>query len=133
MNTTALAKCLGLVLAFASAVTPARAGWVTITNRTDEPLVVREVARDTNATAHGRTIRLLPGEVYREYQSSSGTKSVAVYPLGRPERTMFDGRITWDSADRAFLIRAVGPDVSLAPADERVPDLSTSVATLALP
>ena len=133
MKTTAIVKILGVIFAFASTVSSAQAGWLTITNRTDAPLVIQEVGRGQSASSAGRTIRLLPGEVYREYQSTAGTKSVAIYPIGHPERSELDGRLAWGSADTSYDLRATGETVSLSPSDDSYSAQSATVMSLALP
>jgi hypothetical protein len=58
--------------------TQASAGWLTVKNDTKSTIILEEVTEGP-IVKRGKTIRLLPGEVYREFSLNPGEKKVHIY------------------------------------------------------
>jgi hypothetical protein len=87
------------VLSGVAVVIPtASAGWVCIKNESKFTLLVREVpARPT--IKRGKTMKLLPGEVYREHQTTVGERRVQVYDARDPTKPLCSTQLTWPAKD----------------------------------
>lgn len=91
----------------------ATAGWVTIKNETDHPVVVQDSCVVKGQVRRGKPIRLMPGEVVREYQSCPGGKTVHVVESGGRKRSLTSGELTWDKGDQSYAVRKDGDAVKL--------------------
>jgi hypothetical protein len=105
------------MMLFSGSIRPAEAGWVTIRNDTDQPVVVQESCVVNNQVRRGKPVRLMPGEVHREYQSCPGTRAVQFLDGVGGKKKMFEGELKWDKDDHSFEIRDDAGKVKLAPAN----------------
>lgn len=105
-----LALCgVGIVVSTASA------GWVCIKNESKIALVVQEVP--TRPTLkRGKTIKLLPGEVYREHHSTAGERKVQVYDARDHTKPLSSTKLIWPAkGDVTYKLEVVEQVVRLAP------------------
>ena len=58
----------------------------------------------------------MPGDVFREYQSVPGSKTVDVLESGGRKRTLARGELTWQAGDQTFVIRRTGTTVTVTDA-----------------
>jgi hypothetical protein len=104
------------MILFFGSLRPVDAGWVTIRNETDQPVVVQESCVVNNQVRRGKPVRLMPGEVLREYQSCPGTRAVQFLESGGANKKLFEGELKWDKDDNSFEFRCDGCKVNLSPA-----------------
>lgn len=117
-----------LPLTLAVALFPAgraAAGWVTIKNETGEPIVVQEAYVVNNQVRKGKPVKLMPGDVLREYQTSPGAKTVHVFDCGGKKRTLCRGDLSWQTADQSFAVRQDGAAVRVLDASAPVKPVLT--------
>jgi hypothetical protein len=80
------------------------AGWLTVKNDTKHPILVEEVIEGP-ILKRGRTIRLQPGETYREFSLVPGEKKVHIYQIQDKDRTkVCTGCLKWQAKDIAMSI-----------------------------
>ncbi|QEL16968.1 hypothetical protein [Limnoglobus roseus] len=93
------ALCVGLLL------TPGvvSAGWITISNDTNQTLVVQESVTVNGQVRKCKPLKLAPGETVREFRQTGGTKTLAVSETGLFGKQLFTGDVTWKD-DTAFSI-----------------------------
>jgi hypothetical protein len=96
-------------------VSTASAGWVCIKNESKVALVVQEVP--TRPTPkRGKTIKLLPGEVYREYHTIAGERRVRVYDASDPAKPLGSAKLTWPTkGDVIYKLEVVEQTARLVP------------------
>jgi len=92
------------------------AGWVSIKNETEQPVVVLETSEEVQPGRCGKPVRLMPGEVFREFQSCAGGKTVCILECGGQMHTLSRAKLNWGRDDRAYSVRGVGSKVELKPA-----------------
>jgi hypothetical protein len=93
----------------------AHAGWVTIKNETEQTIVIQEFGGQRGRLIRGRSIRLLPGETYREYQARAGEKQIQIFDSANITMPLAWETLTWPSGDIAYRIRSQGKEsVALA-------------------
>lgn len=97
--------CLGATPSAASA------DWICIKNDTRLALVIRDVP-DSRTQTRAKVVKLLPGEVYREYRSAAGEKKVEVFDARSPAKPLWVGKLKWSATGEAA--------VQVVPADEAV-------------
>ena len=92
---------------------PAQAGWLTVKNDTKQTVVLESVA-DGVLVKRTKSVRLLPGETYREYRLVPGERKVQLFdgsqpgkPLGQP---LGQGTLTWKLADQSLHIESKTAD-----------------------
>jgi hypothetical protein len=107
----------------------ASAGWLTIKNETNQPVVLQETVAVNNQVRRGKPIRLMPGEVLREYQSGNGTKSISVLECGGQKRTLCTHELTWTRNDHSFAVRKDGGSVQVLAADNPSKTVSRTETT----
>src|SRR5688572_7523112 len=84
------------LLAALLAAGPADAGWLCVKNETKFTLVIQEVP-GRPGQKRGKAIKLLPGEVHREYQSAAGEKKIQVFDSRRPTKPLWSGKLSWSA------------------------------------
>lgn len=98
------AKLLTLaVVAFLLTTGPAFAGWITISNDTNQTLIIQESVTVNGQVRKCKPLKLAPGETVREFRQVGGTKSLTVSETGLLGRQLFSGDLTWKD-DTAFSI-----------------------------
>jgi hypothetical protein len=108
----------------------AHAGWICIRNESNVPLVIQEIP-EKNTRVPGKIVRLLPGEVYREYQPNSGEKRFHLLDLRQPGKPLFSGILKWPKEDVSLRIRSEEKIVRFLPLnskDQAEPAIVTAVA-----
>ncbi len=102
-----------IVLALFGWVVPARAGWLTVKNDTKQTIVVESVT-DGMLVKRTKSVRLLPGETYREYRLVPGERKVQLFdgsqagkPLGK---ALGQGTMAWKLADQTLHIESKTTD-----------------------
>ncbi len=84
------------------ALGPASAGWVSVKNDTPRTILVKETAE--GLFRRGKVVRLLPGEVYREYQAKPGCKAVEVFDAKCVTKAVHAGKLVWQAADVTWTV-----------------------------
>ncbi len=102
-----------LLLAMAS---PANAAWITIKNTTKQTIILQETGGPLNRPIKGKSIKLQPGEVYREFQLLGGCRNVTIYDSDAPNTPLAIDKFTWDTDDAALEVKPDGKKVQLASA-----------------
>jgi hypothetical protein len=97
----------------------AQGGWVTIKNDTKKVIVVQETGGPLNRPIRGKSVKLQPGETYREYHLLSGTKNVVLYDADAPNAPLSQSKMTWEKSDAAFAVQTDGKQVTLAAVSEK--------------
>lgn len=92
----------------------ASAGWICIKNESNNAVVLQEIP-DKPAGKVGRAVRLLPGEVYREYQPHAGEKLIQLFDLKNTAKPLFFGVLKWPKGDVCLKIRNGAAAVKLVP------------------
>ena len=92
---------------------PAQAGWLTVKNDTKQTIVVESVT-DGMLVKRTKSVRLLPGETYREYRLVPGERKVQLFdgsqagkPLGQ---ALGQGTLAWKLADQTLHIESKTTD-----------------------
>ena len=94
----------------------ARAGWIVIKNETKSAVVIQEVTEKPGKK--GKQVRLLPGEVYREFHLLAGEKRFEVYDPKSPAKPLCRETLSWKAADITFRVELVEKVVKLSPAKQ---------------
>lgn len=98
---------------FVGSTTPA--GWICIKNESKVALVVQEVPARP-ALKRGKTVKLLPGEVYREHHSSAGERKVQVFDARDHTKPLSSAKLTWPAkGDVTYKLEVVEQVVRLTP------------------
>jgi len=102
-----------VVLAAIGWVGSAQAGWLTVKNDTEQTVVLESVC-DGMLVKRAKSVRLLPGETYREFRLVPGERKVQLFdgsapgkPLGRP---IGQGTLTWKLADQTLRVESKTAD-----------------------
>src|SRR6266536_5712994 len=82
----------------------ARAGWVSIKNETKAAVLIQEVPANPTAK-RGKPVRLLPGEVYREYHAAAGEKQLQVLDAKSPTQVLCEAKVKWPVEDVTVRVR----------------------------
>ncbi len=92
---------------------PAQAAWLTVKNDTKQTVVLESVA-DGVLVKRTKSVRLLPGETYREFRLVPGERKVQLFdgsqpgkPLGQP---LGQGTLTWKLTDQSLHIESKTAD-----------------------
>jgi hypothetical protein len=85
----------------------ARAGWITLSNDTNQSVVVQESVTVNGQVRKCKPIKLAPGETLREFQPAGGTKKLAILESGLFGKQLFTGDVTWKD-DTTFSIHRDG-------------------------
>ena len=80
----------------------AQAGWITLTNDTDHVVVIQETTGPLNKPVRGKSIKLQPGETYKEFQLLAGRRSVIVTTPMNKKVVSAVATLNWGSADSPF-------------------------------
>ena len=79
-------------------------GW-SVKNDTQQTILVEEKVEGLFGRRSGRVIRMLPGEVHKEYKSRAGCKPVEVYNAAvSVTKPVALGTITWQAADETWVV-----------------------------
>lgn len=116
---------LPLALITVGLISPtAAAGWVCIKNESKVAVVLQE-APDRPRLRRGKVVKLLPGEVYREYHSAAGERRVQVFDPSDPDKPLCTAKLTWPAkgdvtyklevVKQVFRLIPVAPDKSPTP------------------
>ena len=95
----------------------AHAGWITITNDTNQVIIIQETAGPLNRPVRGKCIKLQPGETHKEYQLLGGTRNVVISDSS--DNPLTADKLTWEKADAAFSVKADGKKVALGPVEKK--------------
>jgi hypothetical protein len=110
--------CAVAAAILAGASGSAQAGWITVTNDTQQVIVIHEKTGPANA-ARGKCVKLQPGETYREYSLRGGSRTVTLYDAEAPTTPLTTGTMTWEKTDTAFTVKADGKKVSVGPVERK--------------
>lgn len=81
----------------------ARAGWLTLSNDTNQTVVVQEMVTVNGQVRKCKPFKLAPGETVREFHPAGGTKKLTILEPGLLGRQLFNGDVTWKD-DTTFSI-----------------------------
>ena len=102
-----------VLLAVVGWVLPAQAGWLTVKNDTAQTVVLESVC-DGVLVKRTKSVKLLPGETYREFRLVPGERKVQLFdgsqpgkPLGPP---LAEGTLTWKLTDQSLHIETKTAD-----------------------
>ena len=92
---------------------PAQAAWLTVKNDTKQTVILESVC-DAVIVKRIKTVRLLPGETYREFRLIPGDRKVQLYD-GTPAdkslgQALGQGTLTWKLNDVTMLIESKTAD-----------------------
>src|SRR5947208_3166690 len=96
------AALLGLSLSSASA----QAGWLTVKNELKTAVLIADVPAHP-LVKRGKPVRLLPGEVYREYHAEAGEKQIQILDAKSPTLVLCEAKVKWPTEDVAVRVRTV--------------------------
>ena len=85
----------------------ANAGWVTIKNDTNKPIVVQEVVLLNGRAVRGKPIKLLPGESFREFKNVPAENSYEVYDFAKPTPPIWMGKLNCKADSQSFAVQTV--------------------------
>jgi len=74
------------------------AGWISTQNDTKMTLAVQEVGPG-RLPQRGKPVRLLPGEVSREFSPVPGEKRIQIWDPRQPGKLLFDGPVNYPNGD----------------------------------
>ncbi len=94
----------------------ASAGWIVIKNETRAAVVIQEVCDKPGK--RGKQVRLLPGEVYREFHLFAGEKKFEVYDPKSPAKPLCRETLSWKATDVTYRVELVEKVVKLSPAKQ---------------
>lgn len=92
----------------------ASAGWVSMTNESKRTLVILEVF-ENSLPKRGKSIRLLPGETYREYHPFAGEKRFHILEHRGSGTPLFLGLLRWPKGDVGLRISSEAGVVTVTP------------------
>lgn len=104
---TKLLAFAAAVLATATLVSAADAGWVTIKNDTNKAIVVQEVAVVNGKLVRGKPTKLLAGESFKEFQNTAGDKNYEVFDASNPNASVWSGKLNCKSDSQSFSVTTV--------------------------
>ena len=100
------------------AASPASAGWLTIKNDTKHVILIQETG-PLNRPIRGKSVKLQPGETFREFHLLPGEKTVILSDAeGQAKATAAD-RVTWQKDDAPFAVKSEGPAFKLVSATKK--------------
>lgn len=114
-NLFAFALAVLAALAFAGS---ARAGWVTIKNDTNQPIVVQEVAVINGKPVRGKPVKLIAGESFREFQNTPGIKTYEIYDANKPNTVLCTSQLNCTGNSQAFSVGVANGRVGVVPVPE---------------
>ncbi len=127
-HTTRLRYPLLVLVGFFALATDASAGWVSIKNDTKAAVLVQEAPASPTAK-RGKPVRLLPGEVYREYHAVAGEKTIQVLDAKSPTRVLCEAKVKWPAEDVAVRVRTFGATTKLDAVADAKPGSAEAVVT----
>ena len=101
----AMIRLTTILLVLASCPTAAHAGWLTVKNDTDRTVVL-ESSSDCVLAKRTRSVRLLPGEVYREFRLVPGERKVQILDGSQPAQPLGQGTLAWKLGDQTLHVEA---------------------------
>jgi hypothetical protein len=91
------------------------AGWVCIKNELKVAVVIQEVP-ERPRTRRGKMVKLLPGEVYREYHAAAGERRVQVFDPRDPDKPLCSAKLKWPAkGDVTYELEIIEQKIRLAP------------------
>jgi hypothetical protein len=105
-----LAALIGSGMAFSSV----QAGWLSVKNDTKAAVLIQDVPANV-AAKRGKPVRLLPGEVYREYHAEAGEKEIQVLDAKSPSQVLCEAKVKWPTDDVTVRVRTIGSATKLEP------------------
>ncbi len=108
-----MVRFTAILLALIGWVLPAPAAWLTVKNDTKQTVILESVC-DAVIVKRTKTVRLLPGETYREFRLVPGDRKVQLYD-GTPAdkslgQALGQGTLTWKLTDVTMLIESKTAD-----------------------
>jgi len=94
------------------------AGWITVKNDTKQVIVIQDVGGPLNKPIRGKSIKLQPGETYREFQLLAGSKNIVIYDSDKPDNPLTRDKMAWAKDDATFAVKADGKAMKLVTDDE---------------
>jgi len=82
----------------------ANAGWICVKNESKDTVVIQEVPDAPNAK-RGKMMRLLPGEVHREFRPGDGSVKFEVFDPKCLTKPLLAERIFWGIKDTLFQLQ----------------------------
>jgi hypothetical protein len=124
-----------LILALGGELAPVRAGWLIISNNTPAVLIVQENRDDTGILRRPRIVRLLPGEVYREFHPGEGKTTLQVFDARKPQKPLHKSGVQWGAEEIALNLEAEGTSVKVVRAanDPKLPGITIPNGSLIVP
>jgi hypothetical protein len=121
-------RVLFLALLGVGAIPPsASAGWVCIKNELKVAVVLQEVP-ERHRLRRGKVVKLLPGEVYREYHTSAGERQVQVFDTRDRDKPLGSAKLAWSAkGDVTYKLEAVKQVVRLVQVDPNKPPAPPAV------
>ena len=121
------AKLLAGLFACLVASASSQAGWITMTNDTDHVVVIQETSGPLNKPVRGKSIKLQPGETYKEFQLLAGRRSVVLTAPTNDKVVSAVATLNWGSNDAPFQLVASGQTMKFeTPAIEQKSQVSKS-------
>jgi hypothetical protein len=97
------------------------AGWLCIKNDTKVALVVQEVP-DRPGQKRGKLVKLLPGEIYREYLPTAGERRVLIFDARNHVKPLSTAQLIWPArGDTILKFETVEGAVRLVPVTPKLP------------
>lgn len=124
-----LRPLLAALVALGLTAGSARAGWLSVKNDTKAVILIVEVPANPVAK-RSKPVRLLPGEVYREYHAEAGEKQIQVLDAKSPARVLCEAKVKWPVQDVTVRVRTVGKETKLEPVTGRPGAAEATVAAV---
>ena len=120
-------KLIATLLTCLAVSTSVEAGWITVTNETDHVVVIQETTGPLNKPIRGKSIKLQPGETYKEFQLLAGRRAVVVSVPKNAEVVAAVATLNWGTTDAPFQLVASGQTLKFEAANvEKKPMVSKS-------
>ena len=108
-----MVRVVTILLALIGWALPAQAGWLTVKNDTKQTVILESVC-DAVIVKRTKTVRLLPGETYREFRLVPGDRKVQLYDGSPADKSLGQalgqGTLTWKLTDVTMLIESKTAD-----------------------
>ena len=102
-----------ILLATIGWAAPTQAGWLTVKNDTKQTVILESVC-DAVIVKRTKTVRLLPGETYREFRLVPGDRKVQLYDGSPADKSLGQvlgqGTLTWKLTDVTMHIESKTAD-----------------------
>ena len=101
-------QTITVLLACLAVSSSAHAGWITLTNETDHVVIIQETTGPLNNPIRGKSIKLQPGETYKEFQLLAGRRAVLVSVPKSATVVAAVVTLNWGTSDAPFQLVASG-------------------------